>query len=202
VQRQRIYLDHHSTTPVDPRVLDTMLPFFTERFGNAASRTHSFGWEAEEAVEKARGEVAALIASEAREVVWTSGATESDNLAIKGVLHFQRAKGNHIVTVATEHKAVLDSCKALVRDGLAEVTVLKPDARGLVDPADVEAALTARTVLVSVMHANNETGVVQPVGEIGRLCRRRGVLFHSDAAQSLGKIPIDVDAMSIDLLSL
>lgn len=202
MQAPRIYLDHHSTTPVDPRVLEAMLPWFTERFGNAASRTHSFGWEAEEAVEKARGEVAALVGAEAREIVWTSGATESDNLAIKGALHFHRNRGNHVVSVATEHKAVLDSLKALKRDGLAEVTLLRPDSRGLVSADEVAAAITDRTVLVSVMHANNEIGVVQPVADIGRVCRERGVLFHTDAAQSAGKIAIDVRAMSIDLLSL
>jgi len=198
----RIYLDHHSTTPVDPRVLAEMLPWFTERFGNAASRTHPFGWEAEEAVERARGQVAGLIGAEPREIVWTSGATESDNLAIKGALQFHQSRGNHIVTVATEHKAVLDTCKALMRDGRAEVTFLKPDSRGLVSPVQVAAALTDRTVLVSVMHANNEIGVVQPIGQIGRLCRQRGVLFHTDAAQSAGKLPIDVREMQIDLLSM
>ncbi|MFN2377849.1 MAG: IscS subfamily cysteine desulfurase [Candidatus Binatia bacterium] len=197
-----MYLDHHSTTPVDPRVLEAMLPWFTEKFGNAASRTHAYGWEAEEAVEKARGQVAALVGADAKDIVWTSGATESDNLAIKGALHFHRARGNHVVTVATEHKAVLDSCKALVRDGLAEVTVLKPDASGLVSAGDVTAAITDRTVLVSVMHGNNEIGVIQPLEEIGRACRERGVLFHTDAAQSVGKIPIDVRAMSIDLMSM
>ena len=202
MKQRRIYLDHHSTTPVDPRVLEAMLPWFGEKFGNAASRTHAFGWEAEEAVEKARGEVAALIGAAAKEIVWTSGATESDNLAIKGVLHFHRARGNHVVTVATEHKAVLDSCKALARDGLAEVTILKPDSRGFVSAQQVAAALTDKTVLVSIMHANNEIGVVQPLAEIGRVCRERGVLFHTDAAQSAGRIAIDVDAMSIDLLSL
>lgn len=202
MQAPRIYLDHHSTTPVDPRVLEAMLPWFTEKFGNAASRTHSFGWEAEEAVEKARGEVAALVGAEARDIVWTSGATESDNLAIKGALQFHRAKGNHVVSVATEHKAVLDSLKALKRDGLAEVTLLRPDSRGLVRAADVAAAITDETVLVSVMHANNEIGVVQPIADIGRACRERGVLFHTDAAQSAGKIPVDVRAMSVDLLSL
>ncbi len=202
MQPPRIYLDHHSTTPVDPRVLEAMLPWFTEKFGNAASRTHSFGWEAEEAVEKARGEVAALLGAEVRDIVWTSGATESDNLAIKGALQFHRAKGNHVVSVATEHKAVLDSLKALARDGLAEVTLLKPDSRGLVDPDDVAAAITDKTVLVSVMHANNEIGVVQPVADIARACRERGVLLHSDAAQSAGKIPVDVRAMPVDLLSL
>jgi cysteine desulfurase len=198
----RIYLDHHSTTPVDPRVLESMLPWFTEKFGNAASRTHSFGWEAEEAVEKARAQVAALLGAEAKDIVWTSGATESDNLAIKGALAFHRARGNHVVTVATEHKAVLDSCKALQKEGLAEVTLVKPDARGLVTPEQIESAITDRTVIVSVMHANNEIGVIQPVSDIGRVCRSRGVIFHTDAAQSAGKIPIDVNAMSIDLLSL
>jgi cysteine desulfurase len=202
MKQRRIYLDHHSTTPVDPRVLEAMLPWFGEKFGNAASRTHAFGWEAEEAVEKARGEVAALVGAAAKEIVWTSGATESDNLAIKGVLHFQRARGNHVVTVATEHKAVLDSCKALARDGLADVTILKPDSKGFVSADRVSAALTDKTVLVSVMHANNEIGVVQPLADIGRACRERGVLFHTDAAQSAGRIAIDVDAMSIDLLSL
>ena len=202
MKQRRIYLDHHSTTPVDPRVLEAMLPWFGEKFGNAASRTHAFGWEAEEAVEKARGEVAALVGAAAKEIVWTSGATEADNLAIKGVLHFHRAKGNHVVTVATEHKAVLDSCEALARDGLADVTILKPDSRGLVSPERVSAALTEKTVLVSVMHANNEIGVVQPLADIGLVCRERGVLFHTDAAQSAGRIAIDVDAMSIDLLSL
>jgi cysteine desulfurase len=198
----RIYLDHHSTTPVDPRVLEAMLPWFTEKFGNAASRTHSFGWEAEEAVEKARGQVAGLVGAEAKDIVWTSGATESDNLAIKGALAFHRSRGNHVVTVSTEHKAVVDTCKALAKEGLAETTFLKPDSRGFVSAADVEAAITDRTVLVSVMHANNEIGVLQPIADIGRVCRRRGVLFHSDAAQSLGKVPIDVNAMSIDLLSM
>lgn len=198
----RIYLDHHSTTPVDPRVLEAMLPWFTERFGNAASRTHDFGWEAEEAVEKARGQVAGLLGAEARDIVWTSGATESDNLAIKGALHFHRSRGNHIVTVATEHKAVLDSCKALVRDGLAEVTYLKPDARGVVSADDVASALTDRTVLVSVMHANNEIGVIQPLADIGRVCRERGVLLHTDAAQSAGKIPVHARELGVDLMSV
>ncbi|HEY2776102.1 MAG TPA: IscS subfamily cysteine desulfurase [Candidatus Binatia bacterium] len=200
--QRRIYLDHHSTTPVDRRVLDAMLPWFTDRFGNAASRTHSFGWEAEEAVETARGQVASVIGAEAREIVWTSGATESDNLALKGALHFHRSRGNHIVTVATEHKAVLDSCKSLVRDGLADVTYLRPDSRGLVSAESVASAITGRTVLVSVMHANNEIGVIQPLAAIGAVCRERSVLLHSDAAQSAGKIPIDVRAMNIDLLSM
>ena len=202
MQRNRIYLDHHSTTPVDPEVLEAMLPWFGEKFGNAASRTHAFGWEAEEAVEKARAQVAALIGAEAKEIVWTSGATESDNLAIKGALHFRRERGNHVVTVATEHKAVLDACKSLARDGLAEITSLKPAKGGLVSAADVEAALTDKSVLVSVMHANNEIGVVQPVAEIASVCRGHDVLFHTDAAQSAGKLSIDVRAMGIDLLSM
>jgi len=200
--KRRVYLDHHSTTPVDPRVLDAMLPWFTEKFGNAASRTHAFGWEAEEAVEKARGQIASLIGADSKEIVFTSGATESDNLAIKGALHFHRARGNHIVTVATEHKAVLDSAKALVRDGLAEVTTLRPDSRGLVAATDVASAITDRTVLVSVMHANNEIGVIQPIAEIARICRERGVLFHTDAAQSVGKIPVDMRSMPVDLMSM
>lgn len=187
---------------MDPRVLNAMLPWFVEKFGNAASRTHSFGWEAEAAVEKARGEVASLIGADAKEIVWTSGATESDNLAIRGALHFHRAKGNHVVTVATEHKAVLDSCKTLVRDGLAEVTILSPDSRGLVSAEQVAAALTDRTVLVSVMHANNEIGVVQPLAEIGAECRRCGVLFHTDAAQSAGRLAIDLRSLPVDLVSL
>ena len=202
MQRNRIYLDHHSTTPVDPEVLEAMLPWFGEKFGNAASRTHAFGWEAEEAVEKARAQVAALIGAEAKEIVWTSGATESDNLAIKGALHFRRERGNHVVTVATEHKAVLDACKSLARDGLAEITSLKPAKGGLVSAADVEAALTDKSVLVSVMHANNEIGVVQPIAEIASVCRGHDVLFHTDAAQSAGKLSIDVRAMGIDLLSM
>jgi len=178
------------------------MPYLTGRFGNAASRTHAFGWEAEEGVEKARAQVAALIGAHSREIVWTSGATESDNLAIKGALQFHRGKGRHIVTVATEHKAVLDSCKALVRDGLADVTTVKPRHDGILDLAALESAITDKTVLVSVMHANNEIGVLQPIAEIGALCRRKGVLFHSDAAQSAGRIAIDVEAMHVDLLSM
>ncbi len=202
MQERRIYLDHHSTTPLDPRVLEAMMPYLTERFGNAASRTHAFGWEAEEGVEKARVQVAALIGANAKDIVWTSGATESDNLAIKGALHFYRDKGRHIVTVATEHKAVLDSCKALSRDGLADVTALKPRSDGILDLAAVQAAITDQTVMVSVMHANNEIGVVQPIAALGALCRAKGVLLHTDAAQSAGKIAIDVEAMHVDLLSL
>jgi len=195
-------MDHHATTPVDPRVLEAMLPWFTEKFGNAASRTHSYGWEAHKAVEAARAEVAALIGADPSEIVFTSGATESDNLAIKGAVEAYRAKGNHLVTVATEHKAVLDTCRALERDGKATVTVLPVHRDGLVDPDAVRRAITDRTVLVSVMAANNEIGVLQPVAEIGAICHERGVLFHTDAAQACGRIPVDVLAMNADLLSL
>ena len=197
-----VYLDNHATTPVDARVLEAMLPYFGERFGNAASRSHRFGWEAEEAVEAARGEVAALIGAAPRDVVFTSGATESDNLAIKGVVEFHADRGDHVITAATEHKAVLDSCKALEKAGRARVTVLPVDGCGLVDPDDVRRALTPRTVLISIMHANNEIGTLQPVAAIGRLAKEAGVLFHCDAAQSAGKVPIDVEAMGIDLLAI
>jgi cysteine desulfurase len=196
-----IYMDHHSTTPVDPRVLEVMLPFFTETFGNAASRSHSFGWKAEEAVEQAREEVARLIGATAREIVWTSGATESDNLAVKGVARFHATRGRHLVTTAIEHKAVLDSMAALAREGF-EVTVLPVSGEGIVDPEAVRAALRPDTVLVSVMHANNEVGTVQPVEEIGRITREKGVLFHTDAVQSLGRIPFDVESANADLVSL
>jgi len=195
-------MDHQATTPVDPRVLEAMLPYFCERYGNASSRTHVFGQEAEEAVARAREQIAAVIGAQPKEILFTSGATESDNLSIKGVLSFYREKGNHVVTLQTEHKAVLDPLKALEREGLATVTRLRPAGDGLIDPEDVRRALTERTVLVSVMHANNEIGVVQPVGEIGRLSRAAGVLFHCDAAQSAGKLDLDVGAMSIDLLSM
>jgi cysteine desulfurase len=197
-----VYLDNHATTPVDPRVLEAMLPYFSERFGNAASKSHPFGWQADEAVEAARAQVARLIHAQAREIILTSGATESDNLAIKGVLEFHRDKGDHIVTAATEHKAVLDACKALEKAGQARVTVLPVDPTGRVDPDDVRAAITERTVLISLMHANNEIGTLHPVAEIGTIAKQRGVLFHCDAAQSLGKVPIDVEAMGIDLLAI
>ncbi len=198
----RIYLDCHATTPCDPRVVEAMLPYFTNTFGNAASRTHSFGKEAARACEAARAQVAALIHADPSEIIFTSGATESDNLAIKGVVDFHKAKGNHIVTVATEHPAVLDSCRALEREGRARVTILpvKPD--GLIDLDALRSAITPGTVLVSVMFANNEIGVLQPIAEIGRLCHEKGVLFHTDAAQACGKVPVDVQAMDIDLLSL
>lgn len=201
--RKPIYLDYSATTPVDPRVAEEMCHYLTldGEFGNPASRSHSFGWKAEEAVERARADVAALINADAKEIVWTSGATESDNLAIKGAAHFHKTKGKHIVTCKTEHKAVLDTCRQLEREGF-EVTYLEPEPNGLVDLAKLEAALRPDTILVSIMHVNNEIGVVQDVAAIGRMTRARGILFHSDAAQSAGKTAIDVEAMSIDLLSL
>ena len=196
-----IYMDCHATTPVDPRVLEAMLPTFREEYGNAASKSHAFGWRAEEAVEAARAEVAALIGATAREIVWTSGATESDNLALKGVAQFHREKGRHLVTCKTEHKAVLDTMHALERQGFA-VTYLDVERDGRLDPARVQAALRPDTILVSVMHANNETGVIHPIAEIGRITRAAGVLFHCDAVQSVGRIPFDVEAMDVDLASL
>jgi cysteine desulfurase len=197
-----VYLDYQATTPVDRRVLDEMLPWFSEKFGNPGSVTHAYGREAEAAVEQARGEVAALIGADSREIVFTSGATESNNLAMKGAAHFHRELGkNRVVTVATEHKCVLESARALEREGFG-VTVLPVDAQGLVDMAALRAAVDARTAVVSVMAANNEIGVLQPVAEIGALCREKGVLFHTDAAQAVGKVPVDVDAMAIDLLSI
>jgi cysteine desulfurase len=196
-----IYLDYAATCPVDPRVVQVMLPYFTESFGNAASRTHAFGWTAEEAVERARDEIANTIEADGKEIVWTSGATEANNLAIKGVAEYNAEQGNHIITLVTEHKAVLDTCKYLERHGCT-VTYLPVDANGLVTVEQIEAAITDKTVLVSVMFANNETGVIQPIAEIGALCRRKKVLFHTDATQAFGKVPIDVEAMSIDLMSL
>lgn len=196
-----IYMDNHSTTRVDPRVLEAMLPFFSEQYGNASSRHHVFGWQAEEAVELARQEVADLIGASAKEIVFTSGATESDNLAIKGVAGMYRQHGNHVITAVTEHKAVLDPCKRLEREGF-EVTFLPVDPFGRVTVEQVAAALTARTILVSIMAANNEVGTLQPIGAIGRLCKERGVLFHTDAVQAAGKLPLDVEDMGIDLLSL
>ncbi|MFQ5984060.1 MAG: IscS subfamily cysteine desulfurase [Alphaproteobacteria bacterium] len=196
-----IYLDYQATTPVDPRVVAAMLPYFTERFGNPHSVSHAFGWEAEEAVEKARGQVAALIGADPKEVIFTSGATESNNLALKGVAHFHGDRRNHIVTVATEHKCVLETCRQLEQEGF-EVTYLPVEKSGLVDLDGLRAALTDRTVLVSVMAVNNEIGVIQPLREIGAICRERGIFFHSDAAQGLGKIPLDVNAMNIDLMSM
>jgi cysteine desulfurase len=197
-----IYLDYQATTPVDKRALAEMLPWFTEKFGNPHSVTHAYGREAETAVETARAEIAALIGAEPREIIFTSGATEANNLAVKGAARFHRALGkDHIVTVATEHKCVLESAKAMAAEG-CRLTVLPVDARGLVDLDALAAAIDERTAVVSVMAANNEIGVLQPVAEIGALCRARGVLFHSDAAQAVGKVPVDVEAMHIDLLSI
>jgi cysteine desulfurase len=193
-----IYLDNQATTRVDPRVVEAMLPFFSEDYGNAASHNHAFGWRAEAAVEMAREELAAAIAApDPREIVFTSGATESDNLAIKGAA----PAGGHVVTAATEHPAVLDVCEELERRGVA-VSVLRVDSEGIVDPEEVARAITDHTALVSIMAANNEIGVLQPLAEIGRICRERGVLFHTDAAQAVGKIPLDVEVMGIDLLSI
>ncbi len=196
-----IYVDHHATTPVDPQVLDAMLPYLREKFGNASSSNHSFGWEAKAAVEHARRQVAQLINARAEEIVFTSGATESDNLAIKGAAWKLRAHGDHIVTLPTEHKAVIDSCHRLEREGF-RVTWLQVERDGRVDLDRLKAALTDRTILVSIMAANNETGVVQPMADIGRLCHERGILFHSDAVQAVGKVPIDIEAMHIDLMSI
>ena len=196
-----IYMDYHATTPLDPRVLEAMLPTFRDEYGNAASKSHAFGWRAEELVEAGREEVAKLIGASAKEIVWTSGATESDNLAIKGAAQFNRSKGRHLITARTEHKAVLDSMHALERDGF-EVTFLEVERDGRVDPERVRAALRPDTILVSLMHANNEVGVVHPIAEIGRITRERGVLFHCDAVQSAGKIPFDVESMNVDLASL
>ena len=201
--RKPIYLDYSATTPVDPRVAEVMCRYLTMEgdFGNPASRSHAFGWEAEKAVERARGEVAALINADPKEIVWTSGATESDNLALKGAARFYQAKGRHIVTVKTEHKAILDTARQLEREGF-EVTYLEPEPNGLLDLAKLEAALRKDTILVSVMHVNNEIGVIQDLAAISRIVKPRGILLHSDAAQSAGKIPIDVAALGVDLLSL
>src|SRR5579883_248475 len=196
-----IYFDHHATTPVDPRVLETMLPYFTEKFGNAASRTHRFGWEAAQAVERARNQVARLIHARPQEIFFTSGATESDNLALKGVARAYRKKGDHIITLPTEHKAVLDSCRRLEQEGF-RVTYLAVNPDGLIDLDRLKDALTPQTILVSIMAAHNEIGVIQPLAEIGQICREHEVLFHTDAAQAAGKIPIDVESMQIDLLSI
>ena len=196
-----IYMDYHATTPVDPRVLEAMLPFFTQHFGNPASRNHAFGWEAEEAVEAARKQVADLIGANPKEIIFTSGATETNNLAIKGVAEMYREKGNHIITAATEHKAVLDTCKRLEQQGV-RVTYLPVQQNGLIDLNQLADAITDKTILVSVMYANNEIGVVQPIQEIGKLCKSKGVLFHTDAVQAVGKIPVNVIADNIDLLSL
>jgi cysteine desulfurase len=196
-----VYLDNHATTPMDPRVLEEMLPFLTSNFGNAASNSHSFGWTAAAAVEKARRQIAAAIGASAREIVFTSGATESDNLAIKGVAEAFRNKGNHIITAVSEHKAVLDSCKHLEKYGY-RVTYLAVGRDGRIDLDQLKNSFTDQTTLVSIMAANNETGVLQPIEEIGKLCRERGILFHSDAVQALGKLPLDVSKANLDLASL
>jgi cysteine desulfurase len=197
-----IYMDNHATTRVDSRVLDAMIPYFTEKFGNAASRNHSFGWEAEEAVDRARNQIASLIGAKSKEIIFTSGATESDNLAIKGVIEFYKEKGNHIVTCVTEHKAVLDSCRALERAGKATVTYLPVDKYGMVDPDAVRRAITDKTVLITIMWANNEIGTLHPVAEIGKVAKEKGVIFHCDAVQAIGKVPVDVEKSGVDLASI
>ena len=196
-----VYLDFHATTPVDPRVLEAMLPYFSERFGNPASRQHAYGWEAQQAVDTARSQVAALIGANPSEIVFTSGASESNNLAIKGAVHARRSRGDHIITAATEHKSVLDSCSCLEREG-CRVTRLGVDAQGFIDLDQLRAAISSRTILISIMAANNEIGVLQPLAAIGAIAQERGVLFHTDAAQAAGKIPLDVAKSGIDLLSL
>jgi cysteine desulfurase len=196
-----IYMDNHATTPLDPRVLEAMMPFLTSNFGNAASRNHQFGWLAEEGVEKAREHIAKLIGATTKEIVFTSGATESDNLAIKGVAEMYREKGNHIITAATEHKAILDTCKRLEKYGY-RVTYLPVGKDGLIDLDDLKRAIDDKTILITIMYANNEIGVLQPVEEIGKLARERGVLFHSDATQAIGKVPVDVNKQNIDIMSL
>ncbi|PYX94426.1 MAG: IscS subfamily cysteine desulfurase [Acidobacteria bacterium] len=196
-----IYMDNHATTPVDPRVLEEMMPYFTGSFGNSASRNHEFGWVAEEAVETARERIAKLVGATAKEIIFTSGATESDNLAIKGVAEMYKEKGNHIITVATEHKAVLDTCKRLEKYGY-RITYLPVGRDGLIDLEDLKRTIDDKTILVTVMYAKNEIGVLQPVAEIGKICREKGVLFHSDATQAIGKVPVDVNKQNIDLMSI
>ena len=195
-----IYLDHNSTTPMDPRVLEAMIPYFTENFGNAASRNHSFGWQAEEAVDYAREQIAQLIGADSKEIIFTSGATEGDNLGIKGVYEMYASKGNHIITCTTEHKAVLDTCKHLEKLG-AEVTYLEVQPDGLIDLKALEAAMRPTTILVAIMYANNEIGVIQPVKEISAIAKKHGALFFTDAVQAVGKIPVDVNADGIDLMA-
>ncbi|MBV9670769.1 MAG: IscS subfamily cysteine desulfurase [Acidobacteriales bacterium] len=196
-----IYMDNHATTPMDPRVLEAMLPYFTEKFGNSASRNHPFGWVAEEGVEIAREQVAKLVGATPKEIIFTSGATESDNLAIKGVAEMYREKGNHIITAVTEHKAVLDTCKRLEKYGY-RVTYLPVQKDGLVDLEQLKQVMDDKTILVTIMSANNEIGVLQPIAEIGKLCHERGVVFHTDATQSVGKVPIDVNKQNIDVMSI
>ncbi|HMG77753.1 MAG TPA: IscS subfamily cysteine desulfurase [Xanthobacteraceae bacterium] len=198
---QPIYLDYQATTPMDPRVLEAMMPYFTYKFGNPHSRSHSYGWEAEEGVEKARGQLAKLIGADEKEVIFTSGATESNNLAIRGVAEFYKDRKNHIVTTVTEHKCVLDTCRHLQEQGF-EVTYLPVQKNGLIDLDALRAAITDKTVVVSIMAVNNEIGVIQPLVEIGKICREKKTFFHTDAAQAAGKIPLDVEAMNIDLMSI
>jgi cysteine desulfurase len=195
-----IYLDYSATTPVDPRVAEKMIPWLTEHFGNPASRSHAYGWEAEKAVEDAREQVAALVNADAKEIIWTSGATESNNLAIKGAAHFYQGKGKHLITVKTEHKAVLDTVRELEREGF-EATYLDVQENGLIDLEVLKAAIRPDTIVVSVMFVNNEVGVVQPIAEIGELCRAKGIVFHVDAAQATGKVEIDLDKLKVDLMS-
>jgi len=196
-----IYLDHNTTTPLDPEVLDAMMPYLTHQYGDPASRSHAWGWVAEEAVDGAREQVATLIGAQPEEIVFTSGATESDNLAMKGIAYAYRSQGHHLITQETEHRAILDSCSTLEKDGFA-ITYLPVDRHGMVDPEAVRAALTEKTILVSIMHANHETGAIQPLAEIGRIVKARGVLFHSDAVQAVGKIECQVDELQADLLSI
>lgn len=196
-----IYLDNHSTTPMDPRVLESMLPYFTEKFGNAASRNHAFGWDAEEGVETARKQIAKLIHADAKEIVFTSGATESNNLALKGVVEMYHEKGDHIITSSTEHRAVLDTAKTLEAKRGVKVTYLPVDKFGMVNPEDVRNAITDKTILISVMFANNEIGTINPIKAIGKIAKEKGILFHCDATQGVGKVPIDVQDMGIDLMS-
>jgi len=195
-----IYLDYSATTPVDPRVAEKMIPYLTEKFGNPASRSHAFGWEAEAAVEEAREQVAALVGADPKEIIWTSGATESNNLAIKGAAHFYSGKGKHLITVSTEHKAVLDTMRELERQGF-EVSYLEPQENGLITLDQLKAALRPDTILVSVMAVNNEIGVIQPIVEIGEICREKGIVFHVDSAQATGKMPIDLTQLKVDLMS-
>ncbi|MGB5097799.1 MAG: IscS subfamily cysteine desulfurase [Porticoccaceae bacterium] len=200
VAQSPIYLDYAATTPVDPRVAEKMIPHLTSSFGNPASRSHAYGWQAEAAVETARAQVAELVGADPREIIWTSGATESDNLAIKGAAHFHRAKGNHLITLATEHKAVLDTMRELEREGF-QVTYLKPQPNGLLDLETFKAALRPETILASIMLVNNEIGVIQDIAALGAVCRERGILFHVDAAQAPGKVAIDLNTLPVDLMS-
>ena len=202
MERDPIYMDNQATTPVDPRVIEAMVPFLGEIYGNAASRNHAFGWAAEEAVDRGRSQIADLVGARPKEIIFTSGATESDNLAIKGVAEFYADKGNHIITAVTEHKAVLDTCQALERENIAEVTYLPVDQYGRVDVDDVKKAIRDNTILISLMYANNEIGTLHPIREIGKLAKERGILFHCDATQGVGKIPVNVDEDGIDLMSM